>query len=53
VVVSFSPWWFGDKLCMCLCLLTNSGKDLLDQPFIGLEISEIVRDQRQDHSCSL
>jgi hypothetical protein len=35
---------------LCLCLLTNSGKD---RSFIGLEISEIMRDRRPDHSCGL
>jgi hypothetical protein len=38
---------------LCLCLLTNSGKDQLDRSFIGLEISEIVRDRRLVHSCSV
>jgi len=42
---------FGYKLC--LCLVMSSGWDWLDQSFVSLEISEIVRDWRLDHSCGL
>jgi len=38
---------------LCLCLLMNSGKDWLDQSFIGLEISKIMRDRRPDCGCGL
>ena len=38
---------------LCLCLLMSSSKDRLDQSFVSLEISKIVRDWRLDCGCSL
>ena len=36
-----------------VCLVMDSSKDQLDQSFISLEISKIMRDRRLDCGCSL